>query len=52
MKKQSVKSIHFQTKLILNNDIVPPVKGDDSFRYFGRHFNFSLSNAMHLAELF
>ena len=52
MRKQSMKSIQFQSKRIVNNDIIPPVKGDDSFLYFGRHFNFSMSNVMHIVELF
>ena len=47
-----MNSMQFQPKRIVNNDIVPPVKGDDSFRYFGRHFNFSISHVMHIAELF
>ena len=52
MRKQSMKSIQFQSKRIVNNDIILPVKGDDSFLYFGRHFNFSMSNVMHIVELF
>ena len=47
-----MNSMQFQPKRIVNNDIVPPVKGDDSFLYFGRHFNFSMSNVMHIVELF
>ena len=47
-----MKSIQFQLKRIVNNDIIPLVKGDDSFLYFGRHFNSSMSNVMHIVELF
>ena len=52
MRQKAIKSIQFQLKRIVNNDIIPPVKGDDSFLYFGRHFNLSMSNAMHIVELF
>ena len=51
MRKQSLKSIQFQPKLFMNSELVPPVKADDSFRYLGRHFDFSMSNAMHKSEL-
>ena len=51
MRKQSTKSIQFQTKLFITSELVPPVKADDSFRYPGRHFDFSMSNAMHKSEL-
>ena len=50
-RKESTKSIQFQPKLIIYSELVPPVKADDSFRYLGRHFDFSMSNAMHKAEL-
>ena len=51
MRKQSTKSIQFQPKLFINSELVPPVRADDSFRYLGRHFDFSMSNAMHKSEL-
>ena len=51
MRKQSTKSIQFQLKLFSNSELVPPVKADDSFRYLGRHFDLSMSNAMHKSEL-
>ena len=50
-RKKSTKYIQFQPKLIINSELVPPVKADDSFRYLSRHFDFSMSNAMHKAEL-
>ena len=51
MKKQSTKSVQFQPKLFINSELVRPVKADDSFRYLDRHFDFSMSNAMHKSEL-
>ena len=50
MRKQSTKSVQFQPKLFINSELVPPVKADDSFRYLCRHFDFSMSNAMHKSE--
>ena len=43
--------MQFQPKLFINSELVPPVKADDSFRYLGRHFDFSMSNVMHESEL-
>ena len=51
MRKQSTKSIQFQPKLFINSELVPPVRVDDSLRYLGRHFDISMSNAMHKSEL-
>ena len=50
-KKQSTRSIQFQPKLLLDCDLIPAVKTGDSFRYFGRYFDFNMSNATHKSEL-
>ena len=50
IKKQSTRSIQFQPKLILDCDLIPAVKTGDSFRYLGRYFDFSMSNASHKSE--
>ena len=35
----------------INNEPVLPIKNDESFRYRGRHFEFSMSNLKHKLEL-
>ena len=51
IRKQLTKSVQFQPKLFINSELFPPVKADDSFRYLGRDFDFSMSNAVHKSEL-
>ena len=51
MREQLTKSVQFQPKVFINSELFPPVKADDSFRYLGRHFDFSMSNAVHKSEL-
>ena len=51
MKKSSSKSHQYQPKLIINGELVPPVKIGDSFKYLGRHFDFEMSNQAHKTEL-
>ena len=42
---------HFWSKFIINNELVLTVKAGDSFRYLGRHFDFSMSMAMQKPDL-
>ena len=51
MRKQLTKSLQSQPKLFINSELFPPVKADDSIRYLGRHFDFSMSTAVHKSEL-
>ena len=51
MRKQAKKSVQLQPMLFINSELVPPVKAEDSLRYLGRHFDFSMFNAMHKSEL-
>ena len=51
IKKASSKSVQYQPKLLINNQVIPFVKNDDTFRYLGRHFDFEMINSMHKAEL-
>ena len=51
MTKGSTKSIQFQPKLIINSELVPLIKKDDSFPYLGRHFHFPMTNEKHKSEL-
>ena len=38
-------------KLYVNNEVIPPLKVDESFKYLGRYFNFSMNNQKHKEEL-
>ena len=51
IKKFSTCSMHFQPKLFINKEIVPPVHKGGSFRYLGRHFNFEMNNDEHMSSL-
>ena len=47
IKKLSSRSLQFQPKLLINSEVVPPVKKDESFKYLGRFFNFDMDNMDH-----
>ena len=38
-------------KLYVINEVIPPLKVDESFKYLGRYFNFSMNNQKHKEEL-
>ena len=42
IKKFSSRSLQFLPKLLINSEVVPPVKTDESFRYLGHFFNFNM----------
>ena len=47
IKKFSSRSLQFQPKLLINSEVVTPVKNDESFKYLGRFFNFDMDNKDH-----
>ena len=51
MKKVNTLSKQFQPKLYINNEQIPPVKKNDSFKYLGRYFDFNMSNDKHKENL-
>ena len=51
IRKASSSSIQFLPKLTISNSVVPPVEIDSSFRYLGRHFNFTMNNHQHMSDL-
>ena len=51
IKKDTTKSVQYLPKLFLNNLLVPRVQIGESFRYFGRYFNFNMSDENHKSEL-
>ena len=38
-------------KLYVNNEVISPLKENESFKYLGRYFNFSMNNQKHKEEL-
>ena len=50
MKKSAI-STQTKPKLYVNNEVIPPLKDDESFKYLGRYFNFSINNQKHKEEL-
>ena len=47
IKKVSTSSLQFQPKLLINSELIPPVKQGESFKYLGRYFNFDMDNKDH-----
>ena len=43
IKKFSSCSLQFQPELLINSEVVAPVKKDESFKYLGRFFKFEQS---------
>ena len=50
MKKSAI-STQTKPKLCVNNEVIPPLKDDESFKYLGRYFNFSINNQKYKEEL-
>ena len=44
MKLNGKQSSQFKPYLKVNNEMIPPVKLNDSFVYIGKEFNFNMSN--------
>ena len=51
IKKSTTSSVQFLPKLIINNSLVPTVERNNSFKYLGRFFNFSMDNTDHMSAL-
>ena len=51
IKKASTSFVQYLPKLILNHDVLPTIAKGDSFKYLGRHFNFSMDNHDHMSEV-
>ena len=50
-KHSSTKSIQYQPKLFVNNQLVPRIEIGKSFCYLGRYFDFNMSDERHKSEL-
>ena len=51
IKKATTKSIQYQSKLFINNQLIPRVDNGDSFKYLGRYFDFGMTNSKHKSKL-
>ena len=51
VKKYSTRSTQFQPKLLIDKQLVPPVKNGESFKYLGRYFDFDMTNELHNSKL-
>ena len=45
--KRGSNAVQSQPKLFVNNEYIPPVPRDEDFEYFGRFFNYAMSNKSH-----
>ena len=44
-------SVQTHPKLFVNNEQIPALKNNESFKYLGRYFNFEMDNEEHKKEL-
>ena len=51
IKKSTTSSVQFLLKLIINNSLVPTAERNNSVKYLGRFFNFSMDNTDHMSAL-
>ena len=47
IKKFSTSSLQFQPMLLINSELIPPVKQGEPFKYLGKYFNFDMDNEYH-----
>ena len=51
IRKQSSRSVQYNSKLFVNHLLVPRIEIGESFRYLGRYFDFNMSDAKHQSEI-
>ena len=51
MKKVGSSSRQYKPKLYINNELIPAIDINESFKYLGRHFDYSMSNQAHKDNL-
>ena len=51
VRKLSSRSLQYEPKLFINNEIVPTVKSGDSFKYLGHYFNVEMDKEVHKEKL-
>ena len=52
IKKALSKLIQYLPKLLIDNQLIPPVDIDKPFEYLGRFFDFKMSDDQHKLNLF
>ena len=50
-QKYLTRSTQFQQKLLIDEQLVPPVKNDESFKFLGRYFDFDMTNELYKSKL-
>ena len=45
MRKQNGKYVQYEPNVTIENESIPAIKIDESFKYLGRHFNFRMDKA-------
>ena len=51
MKKVGSSSRKYKPKLYINNELIPAIEINESFKYLGRHFDYIISNQEHKDNL-
>ena len=51
IKKFSSRSLQYEQKLLIYNEIVSSDKSGNSFKYLGRYFNFEMDNEAHKKKI-
>ena len=51
IKKSSTSSTQYPPKLIVNQQLVPPIETGKSFIYLGRYCNYAMDNQNHMSEV-
>ena len=51
IKKITTKSIQYQPKLFINNQLIHRVDNGEPFKYLGRYFDFGMANSLHKSML-
>ena len=51
MTKKETLSVETHPKLFVNNEQIPALKNNESFKHLGRYFNFEMDNEEHKKEL-
>ena len=50
-EKLDSSSRQYKPKLYINNELIPAIEINESFKYLGRHFDYSMSNQEHKDNL-
>ena len=51
IRKKNTDLPQTKARLYVDNEIISPLQDNESFKYLGRYFNFSMDNQKHKAEL-